>query len=374
MYIIYFNKLTFNLLSLYYLHYILLVCSIILLLLLVLQYKTFHCSPYLDNVFDESCWEITNNLRKEYYSLIFSIYGNVNKNENKSIIIEEHKRKKIELNEKEIEEIEESADDERINSIYILVENQNNTKDDKDPKKRKLKYYTNKYTKEDILIHLKSAPSSEREKFSLYKKIFYSNNPKMNNIKKIFIPVATSLRFFIIESYKMDPSNALTEREFSALLASIVSSMSYLLGVHHTQNNNSSLKIIHKARPLPKNKVTKMSLNVIHRFSQFQNIVFMNIYILSILSLLDSSFLVSKNSIIYNFHEYCWALGFHKFLEYFKTIEYMKNDRGNPAGPFHSSYLNSEFRSLFNAITENLKEYIVYDNNKSFLKSYYNTK
>lgn len=171
----------------------------------------------------------------------------------------------------------------------------------------------------------------------------------------------------------MNPSNSLTDREFSALLASIVSSMSNLLGIHNT-NNNSTLKSLNKARPLPRNKVSKMTLSFIHRFSQFQNIVFINIYILSALSLLDSPFLVNKNNVLYNFHEYCWAYGFHKFLEYFKTIDYLQNEKGETSGPFHSNYLNNEYKSLFNITIENIKNYIIEDKNNSFLKYYYTLK
>ncbi|ORY43523.1 hypothetical protein LY90DRAFT_671705 [Neocallimastix californiae] len=336
----------------------------------VLKYKTFHCSPFLDNVFNDSCWEITNNLRKEFYSILFSIYSDYNKKE--SIIIEEYKRKKFELSEDEIIEMEVNDEDERINNIYIIIET-DNTSIESIPKRKILKYYINKYVNEDIIINLQNISNLERGKFNLYKKIFYSDSIRINSLKKIYIPIATSLRYIVIESYKMNPSNALTDREFSALLASIVSSMSNLLGVHNT-NDNNLLKSKHMARPLPKNKVTKMTLNFIHRFSQFQSIIFLNIYILSALSLLDSSFLVNKNNVSYNLHEYCWGYGFHKFLEYFKTIDYLQNDKGERIGPFRSNYLNNEFRIIFNVVTENIRDYIVEDKSKPFLKYFYKHK
>jgi len=339
-------------------------------ILIVLKYKTFHCSPFLDNVFNDSCWEITNNLRKEFYSILFSIYSDYNKKE--SIIIEEYKRKKFELSEDEIIEMEVNDEDERINNIYIIIET-DNTSIESIPKRKILKYYINKYVNEDIIINLQNISNLERGKFNLYKKIFYSDSIRINSLKKIYIPIATSLRYIVIESYKMNPSNALTDREFSALLASIVSSMSNLLGVHNT-NDNNLLKSKHMARPLPKNKVTKMTLNFIHRFSQFQSIIFLNIYILSALSLLDSSFLVNKNNVSYNLHEYCWGYGFHKFLEYFKTIDYLQNDKGERIGPFRSNYLNNEFRIIFNVVTENIRDYIVEDKSKPFLKYFYKHK
>ncbi|ORX75078.1 hypothetical protein BCR32DRAFT_272146 [Anaeromyces robustus] len=334
----------------------------------VLKYKSFYCTPYLDNVFSDSCWEITNDLRKKYYSILLSLYGNI-KNIDKSIMIEEYKRKKIELQENEMLEIEEDDEEDRVNNIYIVIEPENENINSI-PKKKVIKYYINKYVKDDIVIHLQNISNSEKEKFNLYKKIFYSDNNKMNNIKKIYIPIATSLRFFIVESYKINSSEALTDREFSALLASVISSMSNLIGTHNINTNNSFLKLTNKARPLPKNKVSKMTLSFIHRFSQFQNIIFLNIYILSVLSLLDSSLLVNRNNILYHFNEYCWAYGFHKYFEYFKTIDYLQNDKGETTGPFRSNYLNNEYKYLFNAITENIKNYIICDRNESFLKYY----
>ncbi|ORX48422.1 hypothetical protein BCR36DRAFT_413184 [Piromyces finnis] len=332
----------------------------------VLKYKTFHCSPYLENVFNDSCWEITNKLRKKLYSILFSLYGC--DNENKSVTIEEYKRKKIELHEDEIDEIEESYDDEKVNSVFITVEETNPSIIN--PKTRELKYFINKYVKEDIIINLKNIGITEKEKFALYKKIFYSSNMKMNGVKKIFIPIATSIRFFIIETYKRNKLNAITEHELTALIASIVSSMSNLLGVQNTRNNNSSLKVTNKTSPLPKNKVSKMTLHFIHRFSEFQNIIFLNIFILSALTLLDSPFLNNKSNMINHFHEYCWAYGFHKFLEYFKTLDFLHNGKGEKEGPFHSNFLNNEFKMILNAVIENINHYIIINKEKPFLKYY----
>jgi len=357
----------FSLLLLYLNFNVLYYYCIFYILLIVLKYRSFHCSPFLENVFNDSCWEITNKLRKDLYLILFSLYSNVNNNE--IVTIEEYRRKKIELNENEILEIEESNDDEKINNIFITIETNASNLNIK-PKTREFKYFVNKYIKEDIIINIQDIGNTEKEKFTLYKIIFYSDNMKMNTIKKIFIPIATSIRFFIIETYKTNPLNALTEYELAALIASTVSSMSNLLGVHNTRNNNSTLKITNKTRPLPKNKVTKMTLRFIHRFSEFQNIIFLNIFILSALALLDSPFLTHKANIIYHFHEYCWAYGFHKFLEYFKTLDYLQNDKGEKDGPFHSHFLNNEFRSIFDAVIENIDYCIIKDEDKPFLKYY----
>ncbi|KAL6635521.1 PIN domain-like protein [Neocallimastix sp. 'constans'] len=195
-------------------------------LLNVLYINHYKCTQYFENINKESCWNISNELRKESYQLI--LRRNIKKKHENNR--EQNKEEKEEgKEEKKSDKVE--VDDEHHDPINTKdktnerkADHENESKNNKGEKNMKLDQsdtpppnendfiiteYLRKEDKilsEEVNVHVdsdKPLPYSVDKRFEIYLTSFKSNTKAIKALPYYLIPLALSLRYLLIKKIQL---------------------------------------------------------------------------------------------------------------------------------------------------------------------------
>ncbi|ORY74697.1 PIN domain-like protein [Neocallimastix californiae] len=160
--------------------------NLLLKLYKIILFQKYGCSAYLENTNRKYAWNITDHLRSQLYELIFS-------------------RNRIGFAKESLlrgGEEEDEKDEEKFETSQQLTITE---------RYRKKTDYHEREVKLCVFSH--PFPKTNQERFSRYLEVFHSNTPLIRGLPYYLIPIASILRFFLIEKEDNDTNKIKIKNE-----------------------------------------------------------------------------------------------------------------------------------------------------------------
>jgi len=196
-------------------------------LLNVIVINHFKCTIYFDNPNLDSCWHISNDMRKKLYELLLIRNHKYPKEEKSKSKAKKNAKTKAKTNQEGKEEKE--------------------GKEGKEGNSHEIHYTITEYRKQDKKVVGKpieismnrrvQIPKPLEERMSIYLKNFFSNNKRMRSLPYYLVPLATTLRYYLITKIKsFSYINDSRNERLNCIFKSVTSNMK--LHQESTEKNN----------------------------------------------------------------------------------------------------------------------------------------